>query len=318
MTVVLLGPQRRPSLDRLIGEMGIEGSFATITAGWQEREKDDSEVDHHLGGRSHNLHLWHRMQHVFEVDPAYAAAHRDRRLQLLELQELYQLGLSHLVHFLEELRHRSTGSASMRAAAVRDAIGVFRGMDRQHIQRVREIQSTFYAQFPPHERPAIVQHRLEVAELIAGSSAVVIAGGHVVELLDALHLFNVTATGLDRLPIIAWSAGAMALTAQVVLFDEYAVRGPRCAEVFDQGLGVLPGLTVLPAAHQRLRTADKENMGLLAQRFEPSVCLPLDPGTRVHIGDDGALPASSVVIDTHGTIGPTGGDDEQAGDQPTA
>ncbi len=326
MTVVLLGPQRRPSLDKLVTSLGLPGPYATITAGWQEREKDDADLDHHLGGRSRNLHLWHRMQHVFEADPEYALAHHERRAQLLELQELYQLALSHTVKFLDELRHRTTGSAQLRELAMQDAIDVFRGIDRQHIARVREIQGRFYATFPPHERPAIVKHRLEVAQQMADVSGVVLAGGHIVELLDALHLFNVTATGLNRLPIIAWSAGAMALTSQVVLFDEYAVRGPGCAEVFDQGLGVLPGLTVFPSAHQRLRTSDKQNMGLLARRFAPSVCLPLDPGAKVSLEPDADLPAGTVVVDASGAIAPLpapddemhGGEHGQAGDQPSA
>lgn len=329
MSIVLLGPQRRPSLDKIVTALGLPGPFVTITAGWQEREKDDADLDRHLLERSRNLHLWHRMQHVFEVDPEYALAHHTRRAQLLELQGLYQLGLSHTVKFLEELRHRTTGSAGMRELAMQDAIGVFRGIDRQHIARVREIQGEFYAEYPPHERPAIVQHRQEVAALMADASAVVLAGGHVVELLDALHLFNVTATGLNRLPIIAWSAGAMALTSQVVLFDEHAVRGPGCAEVFDQGLGVLPDLALFPAARQRLRTGDKQNMGLLARRFAPSLCVPLDPGARVEIGDDGSLPPDAPVVDFEGTMGPLadalgvravseGGERGQAGDQPTA
>lgn len=318
MSVVLLGPQRRPSLDRLVTELGLDGPFATVTAGWQEREKDDREVDRHLGGRTHNLHLWHRMQDVFDNDEDYARAHRTRRAQLLELQELYQLGLSHTMQFLQELRHRATTSPALRESAVADAIGVFRGMDRQHINRVREIQGEFYRAYPPHERVAIARHREEVAQLMADAAAVVIAGGHVVDLLDAMHLFNVTASGLNRLPIIAWSAGAMVLTPQVVLFDEYAVRGPQCAEVFDQGLGVLPAVTLFPAAHQRLRTSDRENMGLLAQRFQPSVCLPLDPGTRVEINEAGRLPAGTTVISTTGSMTAWGGDHGEAGDQPTA
>lgn len=322
VTVVLLGPQRRPSLDKLVTSMGLEGPFATVTAGWQERETDDGQLDQLLAGRSRNLELWHRMQHVFEADPEYARAHQARRAQLLELQELYQLALSHTVKFLEELRHRTTGSVSMRENAVDDAIAVFRGIDKQHIARVSEIQGTFYATYPPHERPEIARHRLEVEQLLSDSTAVVLAGGHIVELLDALHLFNVTSSGLHRLPIIAWSAGAMALTSQVVLFDEFAVRGPGCAEVFDQGLGVLPGLTVFPGARQRLRTGDKQNMGLLARRFAPSVCLPLDPGARVEIDADGSLPDGATVVDVSGVVGPlpatVGGDHGQTGDQPSA
>lgn len=318
MTVVLLGPQRRPSLDKLVRSLGLDGPFVTITAGWQEREQDDAELNTHLGGQVRNLHLWHRMQNVFETDPLYAAAHRERRARLLELQELYQLGLSYTMQFLQDLRRRTSGSQTLRALALIDAVGVLRGMDRQHIERVGEIQAGFYAKFPPHERPSIMKHRLEVAQLMAGAEAVVMPGGHIVELLDALHLFNVTAAGLGQQPVIAWSAGAMALTTQVVLFDEHSVRGPGCSEVFDHGLGVLPGVAVFPSAKQRLRTGDKVNMGLLARRFAPKLCLPLDPGTRVDIGSNDEIPSDATIIDDAGEMRPRGGDDAQAGDQPTA
>ena len=48
---ILLGPQRRPTLDAVVRSLGLPGPFATVTAGWQEREPDDGELRALLGGR---------------------------------------------------------------------------------------------------------------------------------------------------------------------------------------------------------------------------------------------------------------------------
>ncbi len=63
--------------------------------------------------------------------------------------------------------------------------------------------------------------------------AVVVAGGHVGELTRVLHLFCVE----PHLPqvVIAWSAGAMALSERVVLFHDFVPHGVAQTEVFERG-----------------------------------------------------------------------------------
>src|SRR5580765_8065545 len=55
--VTLLGPQRRPTLDRVVQSLGIDGPIAAVNAGWQDREADDGELLSLLGGRGVNLRL---------------------------------------------------------------------------------------------------------------------------------------------------------------------------------------------------------------------------------------------------------------------
>ena len=164
----------------------------------------------------------------------------------------------------------------------------------------------FYADMRPHEREAVARHRAEIASLLDDSGAVVMTGGHIAELLDALHLFNIAPAGLDRLPIIAWSAGAMALTERVVLFNDNAARGPTWAEVYDGGLGVLPHTVLLPAAHSRLHMDEYERMSIFARRFEPSRCVLLDPGVTVQVGYDDALPPDAPIIGPDGQVSTVG------------
>ena len=41
MRIILLGPQRRATVDGVARALAPDGPVATVTAGWQEREPDD-------------------------------------------------------------------------------------------------------------------------------------------------------------------------------------------------------------------------------------------------------------------------------------
>jgi hypothetical protein len=145
-----------------------------------------------------------------------------------------------------------------------------------------------------------VAHREEVRAVLGTVGCLTIAGGHVGDLLRVLHVFHVA----PHLPaqVIAWSAGAMALTTRVVLFHDRAAQGAASTEVFDEGLDVLRHLVLLPHARRRLRTDDGARMSQLARRFAPATCLVLDDGVRVDVGPDGALPPQARVVCDDGRI----------------
>jgi hypothetical protein len=95
----------------------------------------------------------------------------------------------------------------------------------------------------------------------------------------------------------------MALTARVVLFGDLAAQGPSHSEVYEEGLGLIDGLVLLPHARRRLRTDDLGRMSVLARRFAPASCLVLDDGVRVDLDEDGKLPPGALVVDAEGRIG---------------
>ena len=100
-------------------------------------------------------------------------------------------------------------------------------------------------------------------------------------LADVLHLFNVAAA--LRSPVIAWSAGAMALAERIVLFHDRAPQGPGHPEVYASGLSVLRGIVPLPHARARLLLDDRPRMAVFASRFAPARCVLLESGTRMDI-----------------------------------
>ena len=76
-------------------ELGITGKIATITAGWQERESEDSELNEHLEGRTVNLRLYARAEEAWKQDPELRLAHRARQDRMRHKQDFYRIRLEH-------------------------------------------------------------------------------------------------------------------------------------------------------------------------------------------------------------------------------
>lgn len=296
--VVVLGPQRHPTLGNVLATLGVGGRIAFVTAGWQEREADDAELAGYLGV-SVNLALHARWLDVIDRDPAYADAEREHQAALAQLQELYVMQLDGALRALAEIDGHG-GPDPVRALVRADAATLVRDVDERHLARVALARAEFAAALPPAGRAAVARHRAEVAQLLAGSAALAVAGGHVGVLLHLLRLFEVA----PHVPatLIAWSAGAMAFTDRVLLFHDRAPHGPVHPEFLDAGLGVIPGCVLLPHARRRLRTDDQARLTVLAARAAPARLVVLDDGVRVDLGAGGALPAGARVVNADGKI----------------
>lgn len=300
-SITLLGPQRRPTLDRVLSSLGVDGPVAVVNAGWQERESDDAEILSLAGGQAVNLRLFARWMDALRADPEYAAAEREHRQVLDELRQLYLIRLDHALQAEAAVSARTDGHSATLAMASADAMEAVRLLDATHLARVGQLHADFYGTWRLEERGTIAAHRDEVRGLLASAQCLVVAGGHVGELIRVLHLFHVS----PHLPprVVAWSAGAMALTPRVVLFHDRAAHGASPTEVFDAGIGVVLGLVVLPHARRRLLTDDVLRMSGLARRFAPDSCLVMDDGVRVDLGPDAALPPEARVVGANGLIG---------------
>jgi hypothetical protein len=299
-SVTVLGPQRQPTLDRVLATLGVDGPIAAITAGWQEREADDGELMRLLGGRGVNLRLHARWLAALDADRDYATAEREHRVVLEQMQQLYLLRLDHAIRAAYETLQRARQHPRTQETAVEDALDIVRVIDATHVRRVRELRQAFEDAWRPAERESVAGHVSEVDGLLTQAACLVMAGGHVGELLWLLELFGVR----DRLPetLVAWSGGAMALTDRIVLFHDRVAHGPAQAEVLDAGLGVVHGVVLLPHARRRLRTEDTVRMSVLARRFAPAHCLVLDDGIAHDFGRDSALPANARVVTVDGRI----------------
>lgn len=300
MNVTLLGPQRfKPTLARAL--KGVDGPIAVVTAGWQERETDDAELDQQLGGRALNLRLHGRVEEIFAADAELKEAHRLRQERLMQLQDFYRIRLEHLVDAARAVARRSPDAATL-AEEQQLSLAAVRALDRQHLARVEEVYAEFETAWEPPSRTPVAKHQAEVAAAVSRCAALVIAGGHVAVLLNRLKLFG-GRTLVDHRPILAWSAGAMAVSEVVVLFHDSPPQGAGIAQVFDTGLGLCKGVVALPSPRQRLRADDPENVSFFARRFAPAACVALGDGAQVTCRDgkfEGAV--STFRLDSSGRV----------------
>lgn len=296
----MLGPQRlHPVVGPLLEQIGVpEGPVCTVTAGWQEREGELGELEQHLGRPALDLKLYHRAEEVFSADPGFRRAYRQRQRTLKELQRLYHRRLAHAHAAWAEMMREPADDPLVRNEQ-RAALRALRTLDREHLRRVDGVHAAFRRATDPAGNDLVAAHRREIAAMIAGSRALLIAGGHVQVLLNRLRLFGLDALIADR-AVAAWSAGAMALADRVVLFHDHPPQGAGIAEVADRGLGLFSGVIPLPHAAERLRLGDVQRVSLFARRFAPDRCVTLDSGATLVWRDDRLDECASTFSLTRG------------------
>lgn len=273
--VILLGPQRkRPTLPDVLAAAGVRDRVAVVTAGLQEGE-GDVEVLARLGTRGVDLRLHARADVLFTSHPDVANAHRERQDFLRAMRRLYDLRLAHAMAALAELERRGAPPEALEWERG-EAMTALRELDARHLARVRDVFADWDGKLDLGNRPAVQQHRDEVRQVVRGCEALVIAGGHVAVLANRLRFFAVAEALRDDQTVVAWSAGAMALTERVVVYHDSPPWGPGNAEVFDAGLGLVRDLVALPDASARLRLDDAARVARFARRFAPAACLTLD------------------------------------------
>jgi hypothetical protein len=299
--IVLCGAQHaEPSVPRVLRELGVKGPAALVTAGWQEREGESGMVAD-PGVPVVELSLHARGEFVFAHDRELAAAYKARQLKLKVMQDFYRVRLDHAAQAARALAVRSADPELM-AEENAASLAVLQHLDRDHLARCRAVHAAFEDALAPRRRPVVARHIEELRAAIAGTDAVVIAGGHVAVLLNRLQLFGIAELAGPR-PIVAWSAGAMALTERVVLFHDDPPHGQAISEVLDAGLGLAKGLVVLPEPRLRLRLDDAGRVGELAQRYAPATCVALDHGAQVWVDDGRPVRAASAQrLDPSGRV----------------
>ena len=289
--IVLLGPQRlTPTVGRVIHELGLRGPVAAITAGWEEREREDDELTEQLELETHNLELYRRGEQVLEDDSALSRALQDLRAQRRKAQALYRLSLNGVMATLRSLSESATSEYSDEELAA--SFDVVRALDARHLERVTRIEAAFRKRWATGRRLAVRRQRAEIEEILERCPLVAVAGGHVGVLTDLLRFFGLD-TRLKRHQLIAWSAGAMALGSRVVLFHDSPPQGFGNAEVWGPGLGLYDALLPFPQARERLQLDNSLRATILARRFAPQICAPLDAGERL-ILEDGEIGAGST------------------------
>jgi len=296
---ILLGPQKpKSNLREAADAIAPDGPVVVITAGWRDSEGEIEELRDELGRPVEDLMIYHRAEEIFAREPALRDLKRERQDKLKELQDLYRIRLTPTLSAARKLL-RAEAQPELLKLEQRAAIAQVRALDRHHLRRIQSIHREFDLRRAELDLSAATAEREAVQRQVAGAGLVLIAGGHVAVLLNRMRLFRL-GEELAKRPLIAWSAGAMALTERVVLFHHHAPQGRRDSELLDAGLGIVPQLILLPHARTRLDWRNRRRMSLFSRRFAPAACCTLDNGSLLHFEDARLLDArgSSVVSRT--------------------
>lgn len=278
---LLLGPQRPvANLGSALARSGLgDGPIGVISAAWQEAEGDIDELQGLVKNSLSDLHLYAQVEALFAADKRLHEAYRSRQERLKQQQRLYKLRLRQLM-IAARATLRAEGEPSVIAAERRHAISQLRALDKHHLRQVEKVHARFDNAFNVDCNAALAEHTAAFAEALSRFDSLLITGGNVIVLMNRLRLFGLGHL-FARKNIVAWSAGGMVLCDRIVLFHERLPQGRRDAEIVCEGLGLLPGIVLLPDAKGRLRSRESLRVSLFGRRFSPAACVTLDNGSHL-------------------------------------
>lgn len=258
-------------LPETIARLGVRGPVALVSAGWRHDEQRDEPLREAVGVEVRNLGLYAAFR-VLEREAAdLVSAYTAKQAGLRRMKERYRAAIVPALTACRELYARRRDPACPWFV---QAIRNIQAIDAIFLAECDALHRTFDDQRHPRANPHVRAEIDRIRALLDGTDAVLIAGGHVGVLRNRLLFFAFDELLRDR-TVIAWSAGAMALTDRVFLFHDHTTYGVGLAEVLDRGLGILPGVVFLPHARQRLDLNDIENVAVLARRLAPAVAIGL-------------------------------------------
>ncbi len=297
-----------------------------VTAGWQAEEFGESHLKETLyrigvparvpGNRHHNvqnLSLYWEFEKFCEKEPELAQLYSDKQAEVKKTMELYRrsnrMALRQLKAQLATVQSwypqwsfaRLLGRAGTHRGRIDDAQGLaaeelsleldrIREQDEWLLDRLERLRCAFLSTSKLRENKTWLAKRRLLVRRIRSAATLVFYGGHLAVLLNRLHFFDLGSVFCESLAagatIVARSAGAMALGERVVVYhDEYQDRH-HTFEVFGRGVGLLPGLLVLPQHAERIRKGSRDHLTFLARRFPLRACIGLDEGAVLVV--DGA------------------------------
>jgi len=283
----------------VLGELGIKGPVALISAGWRYDEDRDEPLRAAIGLPVHNLRLYHTFQELERVHPDLAGAHARKQQELKRAKESYRIAISAAVGAFRRLWPARRDADRPWVAAIVDHL---RDLDALFLAQCDALHTRFAMEARPDRNPLVRTLQAKVEEVLAGSSALLIAGGHVGVLRNRIAFFGLEPL-LTRRPVVAWSGGAMVLSDRVLLYHDHTAFGVGTAELLDRGFGLVSDAVFLPHARERLALDDTAGVALLARRLAPAQVLGLQNGA-VLAADGRSIGAPEAVLrlQTDGTV----------------
>jgi hypothetical protein len=296
-------------------EVNASRRVLLITAGWASGEHEEAHVKRSLnaiglpsrfeGGFDRalqNLSLLRELGELVRRAPRLAEAWDELRRAEGTARSFYLEHNAHLIalfrrtlreakaidptltvpRLAEEDEHGAEGLPLARYALgreLRHALRTLEDNDDHQVDLLREIEQRAFdaagMTYDPDWRAA--RERLE--QRILSASSILLFGGRLDLLLDALRFFRLREPMAEALrrgaTFVAMSAGAMALCERVIVYDDHA-ETRRDFQLYDRGLALVRDLQLFPHCMERIQTDDPDNLAYLARRFRHKVCVGLN------------------------------------------
>lgn len=298
-TIHILGPQRdQPTLPSLIHTQYAAAKIAIISAGWRHEESQLRSLARDLQRPLQLLPLYQWFDELGQKEKDLSKEHSLRQKKIKSYKDSYRLRLKYGMGFLEDIKKKYRISPDLFQEDVEQARLDLQTIDNNALDRLHKIRESFPNLSAPWLHPSALPFHNDIKETLDKCDVLLITGGHVAILRNRMFFFGCTELLQNFLDqgktIIAWSAGAMTLCDQIVLYYDDPPDGEGIAEVLDSGFGLVPNTLFFPHAQQRLRIADTDRVIQLTQRFSKFDCVALETGTHLVFNKDGRSDISNV------------------------
>ena len=153
--------------------------------------------------------------------------------------------------------------------------------DRRMLASLAEAEASLAARTGLRLDPQWKKQQAILEQRILASDVILLPGGDPDLLLGALRFFDLKPALVEALrrgaTFCSISAGSLVLCERVIVFDDFSPDPSRREfRLWNQGLGLVGGLQILPHCMDRIHTDDPNNLAYLARRFSSYVCAGLN------------------------------------------
>jgi peptidase E len=296
-------------------EVAASKRVLLITAGWAEEEHNEGHIKAALnavGVESQfengfdrtlvNLSLLHELKELFQQTTALSEAWTELRRVISAARSLYLAHNAHLItlfrralteakaldaeltlpRLIREEGHSIKGRPLLRFALARElrqTLHTLEANDDNLVNLLRDLEQRAFDDAGVTYNPAWRAARKRLERRILSASSILVFGGRLDLLLDALRFFRLREPMIEALrrgaQFVAMSAGAMVLCERVIVYDDLA-ETPRDFQLYDRGLELVRDIQLFPHCMERIQTDDPDNLAYLARRFRHHVCVGLN------------------------------------------
>jgi hypothetical protein len=275
-----------------------DSKIAVVSAGWRHEESQLRPLARDLRKPLELLPLYQWFDELGRKEPGLSKEHSSRQKKIKAYKDIYRLRLKYGIEFLTDMKKNHLKNPDSFSEDLKIAQNDIQRIDKDAIERLHRIRGSFPNLLTPWTHPSAIPFHEEIKETLAQCDVLLITGGHVAILRNRMFFFGLTELLKNFLQegksIIAWSAGAMTLCEQIVLYYDDPPDGAGLAEVLDTGFSLIPKTLFFPHAQQRLRIHDNSRIGDLTQRFSDYECFALEQNTHLTITKEGLTPIQNV------------------------